>query len=124
MYGFSFLIVLALLVAWAAAMFWASMMAIRGKRMWATSLLVIGSGCMLIGTMSVIAGGAISMRSYGIGNLMGIIGLLAGLLIVIGLIVATIGFVGVCARFGLAERRAEELESIVVQLQQRLGSGI
>ncbi len=116
----STLFLVMILGGWSAAMLWGSVMAVRGRRMWATSLLMIGSICMLIGTLGAAAGTVLVFRYYS--SAPGVILWISILLTPIGLLVATIGMVGVCARFGLTERRAEELEGLVMQLQQRVSS--
>lgn len=45
------------------------------------------------------------------------------LLFLAGAIAFCAGFVGVCAKYGVTAKRAQELEGLVVQLQQRMSSG-
>lgn len=45
---------------------------------------------------------------------------LSGGALLIGLVIFSVGFIGFCARYGAAERRAAELEGMVVVLQERL----
>lgn len=115
----------AMLLGWCAALVWASITAILGQRMWATSLLVIGSICMLVAALGLGADSFLPFRRSTLsGTVLGVVGPLCAFLLLIGAVLLTTGFVGLCLRFGLAERRARELEQLVAHLQERdrLGS--
>lgn len=122
--GISFLF-LFITVGWTAALFLASLLAIRGKRFWGSSMMFIGSSCMLVALLS--AGGLFLYGTFGDSPLMlqhiaYEVGRGAGILAGIGLLITTIGLVGVSARFGQAERRADEMEGFVEQMKQRMDS--
>ncbi len=123
---------------WLVTMLWGSIMAFRGARNWSTLLQVIGTGGMLAGALSVGVGtifmistissstgpgsSTSSVLSSGLG--FGIVMAVGGILVLLGLILFTAGYVGMCAKYGSTERRATELEGLVMQLQQRLPAGL
>ena len=103
-----------------------SVLAYRGEKSWRTRLMLIGSGCQILGFVSYVVvallmnfvrrGGSIysSYATYSI------VMAIAGLAILVGMVVFAIAFVAYCARAGAARKRADELEEMLGHLQQRI----
>lgn len=120
------------------ALLWGSIVALRGRRWWATVIMTVGSIMQIAGAL-LTCGGTVwmMMEGAGIGSspsasspssvaaTMGVIMMvIAGGLFVTGLgfLVFGAGFLGFCSQYGSAERRAKELEEVVNGLQERMES--
>lgn len=119
------------LVIWGGmlvALLWGSILAIRHARNWATLMLMIGTCAMAAGLVVTIAVMTIAFRSLSGSSsgppsalaTVGIVMAIGGILIFVGALMFCAGFVGTCAKYGVTTRRAEELEQLVMQLQQRI----
>lgn len=116
------------------ALLFGSILAVRGRRWWATVVMVVGAG-MQVAASLVMAGGSVWMlmevtslagtsspsspsRMASAMTPMLIVTIIGALLLGLGLLLFAAGFIGFCARTGSLERRARELESVVAQLQE------
>ena len=119
-----------------ATFFWGSLIAFRGRRWWATTLMLVGSGAQVLGALGMVLGiatmlGGFSASSSGGGSSaissglsVMIFVLMAGMIVVgIGFVLFAVGFVGFCSRYGPMERRAAELEGMVQGIQERMEEG-
>ena len=120
-----------LVVVLAASLLWGSILAVRGRRWWATVIMVAGSGLQVTGALMMVVGMVVLLsRISGMGSSASLTAsavaptmfILGGGAIMMGLgfLGFAAGFIGFCARSGAAERRAAELEGLVTQLQQRV----
>lgn len=112
-----------------AVFLWGSFLAFRGRRWWATWMLLLGSALQILSSVLLMVGVVmlvhfVSTFSHGGGPsptpvhdvfLMGGIALFG-----VGALLFTAGFVGLCARFGPTEKRAAELEGMLHDLQERV----
>ena len=126
------LLILAVVAGWFVTILVGSLIALRGKVNWPTIILVIGSGLMCLGGIGYFGGAAYffssmyrSATGYGTGRpeVYEVIMVVALIVFGLGLILFTAGFLGVAGRYGMAERRAAQLEGMVLQLQQRMQGG-
>lgn len=103
-----------------------SVLAYRGEQSWKTRLMIIGSGCQSVGFLTYFAGGVLMYSMFRGGSMsnaysiFSIVMMVAGLLILVGMVVFAIAFVAYCARAGAAGKRAGELEEMLGHMQQRL----
>lgn len=132
------LLQLVIWVGWLVTLLWGSILAARGARNWATILQVIGTSGMLAGMLSLVIGSMffVSTMTRGMASGSGssavarsdtaltVVMMAGGILLLLGVILFTAGYVGMCARYGATERRSRELEGLVGQLQQRIQSGM
>ena len=102
----------------------------RHVKNWATLTLLIGTICMLVSQVAMISVFWLGPRSSAApagydaqGMTLLILVSVLALLFLAGAIAFCAGFVGVCAKYGVTAKRAQELEGLVVQLQQRMSSG-
>ena len=125
-----------ILAAISVAFLWGSIVAMRGRRWWATVLMTSGSGLQVLGSLLAAAGtGFMMMRmssmmsSAGSGSPAGVSSAISSMMMVplvgslvmgLGFLLFTAGFVAFCGRYGSLERRAQELEGLVEGLQQRI----
>ena len=93
---------------------------LRCVKNWATIALLTGSILML--ASFGVWGSALLFMSGQDWSLL-IYVLVAGILLAVGVLAFCAGFLGVCAKYGAAARRAQELEGLLEQLQQRMSSG-
>lgn len=130
---------LVIIGSWMITLLWGSILAVRGAKNWSTILQVVGASSMLAGTVSfgislvlMISamtgsfGSASSSTPSSVaasGWAWGVVMAVGGILLLLGLILFTAGYVGMCAKYGATESRARELEGLVAQLHQRMRSG-
>ncbi|HJM63661.1 MAG: hypothetical protein QF405_15570 [Roseibacillus sp.] len=107
-----------------------SILAVRHGKNWATLALLMGTICMLVSFVAMISlrwaalGLSASPSGYAQEISRGLIlGSVLALLFLAGTIAFCAGFVGMCAKYGITARRAQELEGLLQQLQQRMPSG-
>ncbi len=124
MSSYAFLIQLAVWGGLLLSLLWGSVLALRGARNWCTIFLVIGSSSLLAGMLAVIGVGVLAINSVmgsgSSGFTWGALAAVGGILLLVGVILFCAGFVGLGAKYGATAKRAEELEGLVVQLQQRI----
>lgn len=74
--------------------------------------MIIGSGCQIVGFLTYFAGGVLMYSMFRGGSMsnaysiFSIVMMVAGLLILVGMVVFAIAFVAYCARAGAAGKRA------------------
>ena len=93
---------------------------LRCVKNWATIALLTGSILMLA---SFGVWGLVLLSVSGEGKSALIYALVAGTLLAVGILAFCAGFLGVCAKYGAVARRAQELEGLLQQVQQRMSSG-
>ena len=125
---FSLVIIVGLL----AVTICAAVVVFRGRKYWATWLMLVGSIVQALGVVAAVAAVYIALVGFraissggsasGLASSLNpsfIIGLFT-LLIPLGLLLFAVGLLGICSRFGSLESRAAELETLNLQLQDRL----
>lgn len=136
MASFGAMIPYLILASLAAALLWGSILALRGRRWWATVVMTVGSGLQVLGALltcggslwmaarmsSVMASSSAGSPSALSSAISSVLFLLVGGLLVMGLgfLLFAAGFLALCGRYGASERRAAELEVLVEGLQQRI----
>ena len=120
----------------AASLLWGSILALRGRRWWATGLMVAGSSLQVLGALFSF-GGMVwmmtgvwgTMGASGSASASGLASGMAPMLVLVsigmlsvglGFLLFAAGFVAFCARSGASERRAAELEGLVEELQRQM----
>ena len=93
---------------------------LRCVKNWATIALLTGSILMLA---SFGGWGLLFLSAFAIGWPSPVMMLVIGIMLAVGILSFIAGFVGVCAKYGVTARRAQELEGLLQQLQQRMSSG-
>lgn len=114
-----------------ASFLWGSIMVFRGRKWWASWLMLIGSSGQVIGALALVGGmvvmfsrvasasGSASSMSSGMAG--GMIVMSVGMICLgLGFLLFVAGFIGLAARFGATEHRAAELEGMVQGLQERM----
>ena len=116
-----------ILASWMLTLLWGSIMAVRGARNWSTILQVVGASAMLAGALSFVISLVVLYTTIagtsgpGAGpGVLGVVAAVGGILLLLGLILFTAGYVGMAAKYGATESRARELEGLVMQLQARM----
>lgn len=105
---------------------WSAILAFRGRKYWATWLMLIGSILQTVGMVAAIVSSVFMVSvisSTGPASSAVPVTLIVGilsLLVPLGLLLFVIGMLGICGRFGAVERRTAELETLNLQLQERL----
>lgn len=127
-----------ILGTWLAVILFGSILALRGSRNWATVLQVAGSSCLLAGVVGLFLGAffaasalaaelsssstsASSMAATGSTMMMGLA--VGGLLTLLGAVLFTAGYLGMCAKYGATERRARQLEEMIEAFHHTPPSG-
>jgi len=115
-----------MVAGWAGMMIWAAVLAFRGRKFWATWLMLVGASLQLLGGVFYVLAMMFMFQTLGSGSSSGTptvgitIAMGGGLLIPLGLLLNLAGLLGVCSRFGNLEKRAAELELLNHQLQDRI----
>ena len=94
-----------------------SIVVLRSVKNWATITLLAGSILM------VASSGACWVALFFRYGDPGIYVMLVAGTLTVGVLAFCAGFLGLCAKYGVTARRAQELEGVLEQVQQRMSSG-
>lgn len=111
------------ILAWTLSLAVGSLIAVRSLRFWASILVAIGSVVSALGVITIVGFEGLEAwaRYRGRpGMNYDVVGVIAGLSILGGLVLFVIGFLGIAARYGIMLRRTGELESLAEALQVRI----
>ena len=93
---------------------------LRCVKNWATIALLTGS-ILMLAAFGVWGLALLFMSGQGWSILIYVA--VALILLAVGILAFCAGFLGVCAKYGAVARRAQELEGLLQQVQQRMSSG-